>query len=436
MKMFINSIFAVLSSLVCAVAPVFSNGVAKSFEDDVQKNPIGRSLPGSGVCKGNRLLTSQRLYRNEFICDSSESYRFGLDENGVLADRYGPAIPSLEGKIIWSPTKDAGRFVTMQKDGNVALYDANNKKVWASHCFGDGAILMRSGSTWPNLYTVRPDRIPTGAFAPPEDQIWRVNYDQTSTTCTPPVYCRDNKLVAGQRLKRDEYICPYGLDGNELLTNSYRFGMNNHKRLVLAAQDDVIWSAEKGDFLNMQTDGNAVVYKDGKALWSTGCRKHGNFLQLESQGVFMRIMGDEGHRWFVGFDGTESESCENVYIPTDPCRRVGLSSGVCRIRMIDHLNVNYVELESKDIGDGKFTITDNVLGKCGRDPWTEKAELDGENIIIDAGVPDVTCIEMLEEYDVPLNDTQLDFLSMNEYPCTEFGQNLIWFMINEWFYFG
>lgn len=125
------------------------------------------------------------------------------------------------------------------------------------------------------------------------------NYDQT-TTCTPLVYCKDNKLVALQRLKRDEYICHYGLDGNELLTNSYQFGMNNHKRLVLAAQDDVIWSAKKGDFLNMQKDGNAVVYKDGMAQWSTGCRKHGNFLQIESQGVFMRNMGDDGRHWFVG----------------------------------------------------------------------------------------------------------------------------------------
>jgi len=400
-----------------------------------------RGLEGDAVCKGNRLLSGSRLYRNEYLCDSSDSYRFGLDSNGVLADRYSPTLTNLEGEIIWSPTSQRGAYLNMQHDGNLVLYDEDAKVLWATKCFGEGAILMRSGSTWPNIYTVRPDRIPQPdtAFASDEDKIWCVNSDFESTTCSPPVYCKGDTLVAGKRLTRDEYICPYGLDGKTMLTDSYRFGMNNLNKLVLAGQDETLWSTDKlGYRLEMQFDGNAVVYDSDKvAVWASKCRKNGNFLKLEDQGVFMRDL-DGDARWFVGFDGVESEHCDDVFAPTTEhlCGSVGLSSGICRIRMIDHLNVNYVELEAKDLGDSKFEVSDNILGDCGRDPWVVKAELVGEDIEISAGVPDVTCSEMLANYQVPLNDTQLDFLSVEGYPCTQFGQNLIWFMINEWFYFG
>jgi hypothetical protein len=148
-------------------------------------------------------LSGSRLYRNEHLCDSSDSHRFGLDNNGVLADRYGPAISSFEGNIIWSPTSKRGAYLNMQHDGNLVLYDEDAKVLWATKCFGEGAILMRSGSYWPSVYTVRSDRIPLpeAAFAPEEDRIWWVNSDDDfeGTTCSPPVYCQSDTLVAGKR---------------------------------------------------------------------------------------------------------------------------------------------------------------------------------------------------------------------------------------------
>ena len=60
---------------------------------------------------------------------------------------------------------------------------------------------------------------------------------------------------------------------------------------------------------------------------------------------------------------------------------------------------------------------------------------DAGDLLIAAGVPDVTCDGILKDR-IMKDDSQLTFTNIPDHPCTPFGKNMIYFMIMEWFYFG
>ena len=88
--------------------------------------------------------------------------------------------------------------------------------------------------------------------------------------------------------------------------------------------------------------------------------------------------------------------------------------------------------------DYLFEVTDRAGTEI---PWTVYGTVDiQEGVLTYAptiGAPDLECSAlMLGGFYKMHNDDQLRFFEVPDYPCTEFGKRIIYFMIMEWFYFG
>jgi hypothetical protein len=115
--------------------------------------------------------------------------------------------------------------------------------------------------------------------------------------------------------------------------------------------------------------------------------------------------------------------------------------------MDDSLNEESSLLEVKNVVDPNswhynkdfpFHVTDDVDSD---DPWTVNGWVDIQDLPIyympGIGVPKVNCSTlMLRENYAMHNDDQLRFIELPDYPCTEFGKRLIYFLIWQAFYFG
>ena len=124
----------------------------------------------------------------------------------------------------------------------------------------------------------------------------------------------------------------------------------------------------------------------------------------------------------------------------------------CRMIMDDNLN------QKSSLIQAKNPVEDS-------DPWliydtnfpfvvTDKINIDSEDsaysvyglIRVDGGpitynprigVPDVTCHELMtDDWYAMKDDSQLRFMEVPGYPCTEFGKRIIYRLIMEWLYFG
>jgi hypothetical protein len=128
----------------------------------------------------------------------------------------------------------------------------------------------------------------------------------------------------------------------------------------------------------------------------------------------------------------------------------------CLVRMIDNLNDLDVLLESRhekaSKGATRYFITSDFSS---RDPWTEEIIVPKnprENIITDAGVPDLGIREILSNYlfggllDLDgrqllkngyARDGQLTWIIESRHSsCDDEDLALIVFMVEEWFFFG
>ena len=136
--------------------------------------------------------------------------------------------------------------------------------------------------------------------------------------------------------------------------------------------------------------------------------------------------------WYIGYDGEESD-CFPEETPRDRCNKVSPDGNICRVKMIDSLNDFDTILEMKDLGNNKYRVS--TIEKD-QDPWrvtVEKAHTGA--LIIDAGVPELTCNELIDQYKMR-DDDQLTFKSHGNKECKVFAKNLMYFMVEEWFYFG
>jgi len=104
------------------------------------------------------------------------------------------------------------------------------------------------------------------------------------------------------------------------------------------------------------------------------------------------------------------------------------------MRLVDLQNNIDVILEAREVVEGaSFQFIGNLNATNTSEPVA--VQLDGSNVIIDADVPAASCARILLGYDEneDVDQVQLssnpDFLSVDGFPCTEFGTNLIWFMI-------
>lgn len=394
------------------------------------------SSPNDFNCIGEELTVKETLYRNMYIgpnwaCPQG-GYRFGLDNEGYLgAWDYDGAV--------WN-SGFKGDHLRLQDDGNLVLRDEMEHAVWASNCYGPDVTLKKSNSR-----AVR-------AIAGNGTTVWGI-YGNQETRCyptgdAPEIKCRGTMLSPGERLYPNEYLCG-------VLGPVQRFGLNDNGKLDLWYGNRCMWSpdhhADGGHFLSMNDDGNLVLYKDRpegrSAQWASSCYFANSVLKLSGEGVAVEKRNGEV-LWRIENDGTESE-CYPQETEESDCSAVSFFRGnVCRITMVDLLNLRVVHIEAKDLGDGQFTVVDNYDGKsCPSDvAWEATIEVPSDKnedfTFLDSNpARGVNCVELLEQYQMKDQDygehsMWLSFLPHEETPCTHFGRSLIYFMVNEWFYFG
>mmetsp|Transcript_31692 Transcript_31692/g.94834 ORF Transcript_31692/g.94834 Transcript_31692/m.94834 type:complete len:415 (-) Transcript_31692:164-1408(-) len=383
------------------------------------------------VCISEKLNPGEELHRNEVIGPSwnckDGGYRLGLDKKGWLA------YWTFDDKVGWWPGVQ-GDTLKMERNGNLVLYE-DNEVVWESGCYGDDALFQNTGGM-----------IFGEVVNANGEVIWRINDSGQESKCYPgnlwssetKVKCRGNILGSNVRLLRGEYIC--GLSGH------HRFGMNAQGKLALWHGNRLVWTASqlasgRGDFLAMQSSGKLVLYeeRDGENIpkWSTNCKSEGAILEVKDGGVIIEERSGE-ILWMIDELGVESTDCNPTPTPNVDCSHISNYGNTCQVQMIDRFNTNIVNIQVNDLGDNKFEIIDNVDRSCGGKPSDSsvKVRKDGKGkVVIDAGVPEVSCKKMLKNYPMK-DDSQLIWLRDDTMTCSKFGESLIYFMVEEWFYFG
>lgn len=139
--------------------------------------------------------------------------------------------------------------------------------------------------------------------------------------------------------------------------------------------------------------------------------------------------------------------CQQCYATeVAQCSKVSTVQEGCRIIMDDNFNLKSSLIEAKNgetnlwtpNKDFPFQVTDDVDTD---DPWTVSGWIDIEDLPIwyspGIGVPNTNCSSLMSNNRYAMrNDDQLRFIELDDYPCTEFGKRIIYFLIMEWFYFG
>jgi hypothetical protein len=110
-----------------------------------------------------------------------------------------------------------------------------------------------------------------------------------------------------------------------------------------------------------------------------------------------------------------------------------VSKGVCRVQMHDALNEITSTLQAMEIKPSHFIVTDRLTSVA---PWSVEAWLTADGKLeTTIGVPKVTREELMTKYAMK-DDHQLTFTRYEDYPCSPLETSLIYFLIQEWFYFG
>ena len=389
-------------------------------------------------CIGEVLEPGQTLYPNDFIgpdwaCNMG-GYRFGLDEDGFLG------AWEYDGIVTWH-SGIRGDHLRMQRDGNLVLRAGDGTALWASSCYGEGVELRNDGSM-PIIKAVDRDG----------NLVWQIYGDGQESVCYPndddgdaypEIKCRGTILGTRVRLYANEYIC-------DRTGQNVRFGLNARGKLALWHGKRAVWTPphqdDFGDFIDMQDDGNLVLYNylpgPNEPRWRTGCFSENAILKLENGGVKVEKRNG-GILWMIDSQGNKSAGCNppTGITTSEDCSSVSLFGNECVIQMIDFHNMNIVIIQVKDLADGRFTVTDNFDSEsCWGDgaPWEVSVEVrNNGSLDIDAGVPDVNCDEILTSPQYQMkDDVQLTFRPNSDRICNLFGRNLIYFMVLQWFYLG
>jgi hypothetical protein len=165
---------------------------------------------------------------------------------------------------LWSSvTARKASSLVMQKDGNLVIISGRTP-VWASNTGGStGAFLAVQNDSNMVIYNVR------------KKAVWT----RTMVIGT---------LGAGRLLKPGELL----ISPNRI----YWLAMQTDGNAVIIKNGKTpLWSTKtksKGAFLAMQSDGNLVVYSAAKkALWATSVNRKGSVLQLQNDGNLVVVYG-------------------------------------------------------------------------------------------------------------------------------------------------
>ncbi len=218
-------------------SPVVVNG--KLFTSDNNGNLYALYNPGAS---GNNPVTNtlspgQHLYPGQYLKSSNGDYELALQYDGNLV-LYSP-----KGALWASGTGKGVSNVVMQNDGNLVIYNYDGTPLWSSKTSDTGSslVLQDDGDL---------------VISASGHTVWATNTEH-NTFNTP------SALSAGSKLN----------DGQELLAANgmYRLNMQSDGNLVIYSPHQSIWSSgtQGGKFVVMQQDGNLVIYSGQKALWAS-----------------------------------------------------------------------------------------------------------------------------------------------------------------------
>jgi len=114
----------------------------------------------------------------------------------------------------------------------------------------------------------------------------------------------------------------------------------------------------------MQDDGNLVLYNKlpgpNEPRWRSDCFSENAFLKLENGGVKVEKRNGD-ILWMIDSLGNESVGCNppTGITTSEDCSSVSLFGNECVVQMIDFHNMNIVNMQVKDLGGGRFSVTDN-----------------------------------------------------------------------------
>lgn len=246
---------------------------------------------GVGLMK-DALTTGEHLATGEKIQSKNNRYELVMQNDGNLC------IYALtrEGKRgVWCSTVHGfkGGILKMQDDGNLVVYDNNNKAKWSSETHPYFNKVFKKTSNKPVKLTLGNDGI-LRLYTAANKVVW-TNKKGTIIKDGPKKYV----LKAGEKLAAG--------GGNSKLyskNNQYRLVMQNDGNLCIYkftnGKKQGVWCnmvhGFKGATLRMQKDGNLVVYNNNdKPKWSSETHPYFNkvFKDTSNKPVKL-ILGNDG----------------------------------------------------------------------------------------------------------------------------------------------
>lgn len=288
------------------------------------------TLPTPNRCRLMKIHEGLGVENTLSSCNGFRTLRMQRDGNLVL---YDFAARAAWATGTWGKP---GYFATLQPDGNFVLYDRSDAALWSTGTFGtnaDHVALQNDGNLV--VYTASDEALWwSGTVLPGPSETRFLRRDQALTTGQNltsrngfvdlrlqndgnlVLYSGSRALWASNTYGRSSYLATVQPDGNFVLYDrndvpSWASGtlysgetylaVQNDGNLVVYSSGDIpqwashtrlpapnrchsmfanellfggerIWSCNGSYYLEMQTDGNLVLYKasNGRALWSSG----------------------------------------------------------------------------------------------------------------------------------------------------------------------
>ncbi|HUC14625.1 MAG TPA: peptidoglycan-binding protein [Acidimicrobiales bacterium] len=234
-----------------AVAGLVLAVLARSAPSDAATGPHQNATsPGPPGSHGTELVAGSELKAGSWLASPNGHYRLAMRADGNL-------VLYWEGHPLWASNtaKHPGAFLEMQADGDLVVYQGN-RPIWSSGTDrGDTAL----------YYLSLQDNGNVTIYSAARKAIWATN--------TAAGVAR-TELVAGTELKGGSWLASSNGD--------YRLAMQPDGNLVLYWDGRPMWASNTarhpGAVLAMQADGDLVVYQGNKPIWSSGTDRGGNAL--------------------------------------------------------------------------------------------------------------------------------------------------------------
>ena len=202
--------------------------------------PDGTAAFTSSGAGSSELLAGQVLHPGQDLVSPNGQYTLTMRTNGNV-------VVSGNNCVIWSSgTSGTGNYLTMQTDGNLVIYTSAGKALWASGTNGSGTADHLSLQNDGNAVV----------YTSADKAVWSAGRSNANRLCTSGL------LHAGQALYSP--------------SERYELTMQTDGNLVVYDNGKAIWASNtsgtgSANYMVMQNDGNVVVYTSaGKAVWASG----------------------------------------------------------------------------------------------------------------------------------------------------------------------